>query len=120
MRKAQLPDVLTEHIRATNAFDTDAILATFTGDAYVQDIAREFVGHAAIRAFIEKEIVGDHVTYDPVEVLEHHGEWIVRVKTDGDYDKSDLPDPLILTHYFRLDGEKIASVITIRVRPADY
>ena len=33
-----------EHIRAINAFDTEAVIATFAEDAYVNDVQREIVG----------------------------------------------------------------------------
>src|ERR1039458_1395723 len=46
--------VIADHIAAVNAGDTDAIMATFAQDAYVNDNHREFRGTDAIRRFIEK------------------------------------------------------------------
>jgi ketosteroid isomerase-like protein len=54
-----LTGVLAEHVRAVNAFDTDAVVATFAEDAFINDISREIQGLAAIRAFVAKEIVGE-------------------------------------------------------------
>jgi hypothetical protein len=113
-----LTGVLAEHVRAVNAFDTDA--ATFAEDAFINDVSREIRGLNAIRAFVAKEIVGDNVTMDVTEVIGHHGDTIVRAAYDGDYDKTDLPDPLILTNYFSVRDEKIISLITIRNRSSDY
>ena len=48
------------------------------------------------------------------------GDTIVRAAYDGDYDKTDLPDPLILTNYFGVRDEKIVSLITIRNRQSEY
>jgi hypothetical protein len=45
--------VVAEHIRAVNAFDSDAIVATFAKDAYVNDNKREIVGIEAIRRWVE-------------------------------------------------------------------
>jgi hypothetical protein len=45
----QLTGVVAEHIRAVNDFDTDAIVATFADDAYVNDARREIRGIDAIR-----------------------------------------------------------------------
>lgn len=39
-----LSPVLAEHIRAVNAFELDAIVATFAEDAPVNDARREFWG----------------------------------------------------------------------------
>jgi hypothetical protein len=70
----ELSGIVAEHIRAINAFDTDAIMATFAPDAYVNDNRREIVGTEAIRRWVEKEIVGDHVTIEVREVLDHYGD----------------------------------------------
>lgn len=33
---------------------------------------------------------GDHVTMDPIEVVDHHGDTIVRSRYDGTYDKTKI------------------------------
>jgi len=116
----KLSGIIAEHIRAVNAFDTDAIMATFAEDAYVNDNRREIVGIEAIRRWVEKEIVGDHVTIEVREVLDHHGDTIVRGAYDGDYDKSNLPKELILSNYFKVRGGKIVSLIIIFNQPSPY
>jgi hypothetical protein len=37
----------------------------FAGDAFVNDTRREFCGKDAIRAWLDREIIGDKVTTDP-------------------------------------------------------
>ncbi len=115
-----LNGVLAEHIRAVNAFDTDAVVATFATDAYINDARREIHGLDAIRVFVAKEIVGDHVTMDVIEIVEHHGDTIVRAAYDGDFDKAGLPDPVVLTNYFSVREEKIVSMVTILNKPSEY
>jgi hypothetical protein len=117
---ATLAPVLAEYITAVNAFDEDAIAATFADDALVNDVHREFWGREAIRRWVARELVGDRVTVAVTEVLDHHGETIVRGRYDGDYDKTNLPDPLILTSYFTVRDGKIVTLITIRNTPASY
>jgi hypothetical protein len=111
--------VITDHIAAVNACDTDAIMATFAPDAYVNDNHREFRGTGAIRRFIEKEIVGDNVTMDVREVVEHYGDTIVRAAYEGDFDKTNLPDEVILSNYFSVRDNKIVSLVTIFNQPAE-
>ena len=106
--------VLADHIKAVNAFDLDAIVATFAEDALVNDARREFWGTEAIRAWVAEELVGDHVTLRVTEVVEHHGTTLVRAAYDGDYDKTDLPDPLIMTNYFTVRDGLIDSLFVIR------
>jgi SnoaL-like domain len=116
----KLSGIVAEHVRAVNAFDSDAIVATFAKDAYVNDNKREIVGIEAIRRWVEKEIVGDHVTIEVREVFDHYGDTIVRGAYDGDYDKTNLPKDLILSNYFKVRDGKIVSLIIIFNQPSPY
>ena len=113
-----LEGVLADHIAAVNALDEDAIVATFADDALVNDAHREFWGTEAIRRWVTKEMVGDKVTIKVAEVIDHHGQTIVRGRYDGEYDKTNLPDELILTNYFTVRDGKIVSLVVIRNTPA--
>jgi hypothetical protein len=117
---ATLGPVVAEHLAAVNAFDEDAIMATFADDALVNDAHREFWGAPAIRRWVAKEMVGDKVTIDVTEVVDHYGWTIVRGRYDGLYDKTNLPDELILTNYFTVHNGKIVSLFVIRNTPAGY
>jgi hypothetical protein len=115
-----LPPIVAEHLAAVNAFDTDRIVATFAGDAYVNDNRREIWGAAAIRKFMEKEFVGDHVTMEVREVIDHYGDIIVRARYDGTYDKTNLPEELVMTSYFAVREGKITSLTVIFNQPSPY
>ena len=116
----ELPAIVTEHIAAVNDFDTDRIVATFAPDAFVNDNRREIWGAEAIRAFVAKEFVGDHVTMEVREVIDHYGDIIVRAKYDGTYDKANLPDELVMTSYFGVRQNKIVSLAVIFNQPSPY
>jgi hypothetical protein len=111
---ATLEGVLADHVNAVNALDEDAIVATFAEDALVNDAHREFWGTEAIRRWVAKEMVGDKITLEVTEVLDHHGQTIVRGRYDGEFDSTNLPDELILTNYFTVRDGKIVSLIVIR------
>jgi hypothetical protein len=115
-----LPDPIADHIAAVNRSDLDAILATFADDALVNDARRELWGRAAIAKWVAKELVGDRVTIEVTEVIEHHGETIVRGRYDGLFDKSKLPAELILTNYFRVRDGKIVELFIIHNTPPAY
>jgi hypothetical protein len=119
MNKA-LSGIVAEHIRAVNALDTDAIVATFAANAYVNDNRREIAGIDAIRRWVEKEMVGDKVTIEVREVLDHYGDTIVRGTYDGEYDKTNLPKELILTNYFSVRDGKIVSLAVVFNQPSPY
>ena len=116
----ELTGIVAEHIAAVNAFDTERIVATFAPDAYVNDNRREIWGTDAIRAFVAKEFVGDHVTMDVREVIDHYGDIVVRARYDGTYDKANLPDELILTSYFGIRDNRIVSLAVIFNQPSPY
>ena len=117
---ASLPAVVAGHIDAVNAHDEDAIVATFADGALVNDAHREFWGSEAIRRWVAREMTGDQVTIDVTEVIDHHGDTIVRGRYDGTFDKTNLPEELILTNYFTVRDGKIVSLIVIRNTPPAY
>ena len=117
---ASLPTVVAGYLAAVNAFDVDAIVAAFTPDAYVNDARREIRGVDAIRRWAEKEMVGDHVTMEPLEVVDHYGDTIVRSRYDGTYDKTSLPGELVMSDYFSVRDGKIVSLAVIRNQPSPY
>ena len=112
-----LPPVVADFIAAVNDFDEDRIVATFAADAVVNDVRREFWGADAIRKWVAKELVGDHVTMDVAEVIGHHGMTVVRAGYDGEYDKTNLPEELILTNYFHLEDGRIVTLMIIHNEP---
>ena len=108
-----LPPAVSRHLSACNNHDIDAWMETFAPDALVNDVRREFVGAEAIRAFAAKEIFGDRVTFTPVRAIDRNGDITIHACTDGTYDKTGLPDPLILSLYFSLRDERITQLIII-------
>jgi ketosteroid isomerase-like protein len=115
-----LPPIVADYLAAVNAFDADAIVATFAPDAYVNDARREIRGVDAIRRWVEKEMVGDHVTMEPLEVVDHYGDTIVRSRYDGTYDKTNLPAELVMSDYFSVRDGRIVSLAVIRNQPSPY
>lgn len=120
MHATELTGVVAEHITAVNAQDTDAIMATFADGAYVNDARREFAGRDAIRRWVEREMVGDKVTIEVREVLDHYGDTIVRGAYQGTFDRANLPDDLVLSNYFSVRDRKIVSLVVIFNQPAAY
>jgi SnoaL-like domain len=117
---AHLRGVVENYVKAVNAQDTDGIVALFAPDAYVNDARREIRGVEAIRRWVEKEIVGDHITMDVREVVEHYDETIVSSRYDGDFDKSSLPEEVVLTDYFHVLDGQIVSLVVVRNQPSPY
>ena len=108
-----LPRVIADHVAAHNNHDPEAFMATFAPDALVNDAKREFFGTAAIRAWADKEIFGDNVTLAVERAFGHYGDVILHARVAGDFDKTNLPDPLVLSYYFSLRNERITQTIII-------
>jgi hypothetical protein len=108
-----LPKVISAHVAACNGHDPGALMATFAPDALLNDDRREFLGRDSIRAWADKEIFGDNVTLAVERAYELHGHVVMHARVDGDFDKSKLPDPLILTYYFSITNDQIAQLIII-------
>src|SRR5258708_28605270 len=104
------------NIAARRPIGVAAVLACCPADALVND-RREFWGLNATRAWLDREIIGNKVTTTPTATAEHYGEVIVHAVTDGEYDKTRLPDPLVLTYYFTVRGHRIVQLIIIRNEP---
>ena len=109
-----LPQIIRDYVAAHRNHDLDTLMATLADGALVNDIRREFLGAAAIRAWADVEIMGPKVTLEAQAAFEHLGDPIVRFQVDGDFDKTNLPNPLLLTYYFAIRGGRIAQIIILR------
>ncbi|MEU6586223.1 nuclear transport factor 2 family protein [Nocardia sp. NPDC046763] len=113
-----MPPPVHRYFEAMNRLDGSGMAAPFPADGLVNDIQREFWGPDAIKRWADKESVGDNVVVTKyVEAKEHYGDYIVSAEVDGDYDKTGLPDPLVLTFYFSLAGDRISRLIILGNKP---
>jgi len=113
-----IPSVIAAYLSAINKRDSKAFLACFAEDAIVIDVQREFCGKAAIEAWTAREVMAGKVTEEVREMREHYGDYIVVVEVDGDFDKTGLPDPLLITQHFTLRNDKIVKLICMLMKPA--
>jgi hypothetical protein len=111
---AGMPTPVRAYFDAMNNLDSAGMVAVFPADGLVNDIQREFWGPESIERWADRESVGDRViTTRFVEAKEHYGDYIVSAEVDGEYDKTGLPNPLVLTFYFSLAGEQISRLIIL-------
>src|SRR5271154_3579872 len=74
---ATLPASVAAYIRATNACDLDALLATFVDDALVNDQLQDHWGREAIAAWAARDIIGERMTLEVGNTVRHYGHSIV-------------------------------------------
>jgi hypothetical protein len=114
MSAPSVPTPVSAFIEASNCFDLEALVGTFDRNAMVNDHRCEFAGEAAIRAWATKEIIGDRVTMSVVDIRCYGDNIAINAKVDGDFAKTGLPDPLVLTYYFSVSGARIEQLIIIK------
>jgi hypothetical protein len=104
--ESTLPKPIAIFIRAVNDHDIEAFLSTFAADATVID-GSQYPGKNAIRAWSDEQIFGVNVTLQVVDVATRDGQTVVTFKVDGTFDRTGLPDPLLMNHYFTVEDDKI-------------
>ena len=105
-----LPETIAAYIRATNDHNAAAFIALFADGAVVNDVGREFRGRAAIKAWSDREIFDARVTLEVLDIADCDGAIVVTAKVDGNFDRTGLPDPLILEHDLTVEGDKIVGL----------
>ena len=108
--KNDLPQVIKNFISAMNSHDGEAFITAFADDALVNDVARNFWGKEAIKTWSDEEILKPKVTFEADEVREHYGSYMITALTNGEYDKTKVPDPLYLDYFFSIETDKIISM----------
>lgn len=117
----KLPDVIHDFVKAGNACDRDAFKASFAEDALVNDVERDFWGIDEIMRWADAEVLvpSDNLTLEIAEAKEHYGDYIVKLKVDGNFDKTNLPDPLYITQHITIRDDKIVKFISIQVKESN-
>jgi SnoaL-like domain len=109
-KELHVPGPIAVFLRAVNAGAREEFQASFADDAVVVDVNRELRGLDAIMAWAGADIFGAHVHFDVQDVTERQGRTIVRVRIDGTFDRTGLPDPLVMNHEFKVAEGKIAEL----------
>lgn len=105
--KYQLPKPIETHFYATNTDDSTSFLSVFTENADVFDAGKVYHGKDAIKEWSDREYFGVRLRLEVINAVHNAKEFVVTAKTDGNYDKTGLPDPLYIDFHFTLDGDKI-------------
>jgi hypothetical protein len=107
MNLSKIPQVIRDLITATNKPDVDAYLNCFAEEATVFDEDQKWSGKAAIKQWSIEHQFNFNVRLEPQQAKEVSDEMVITCKLDGDYDKTGLPDPLLLDFHFVIKNDKI-------------
>jgi hypothetical protein len=104
------------YVEVTNSFDPERLLATVAEDALVNDQLRDYWGTPSISEWARRDIIGERLTTNVTQVINHYGNFIVTANVDGNYDKRGLPAPLVLAFYSTAQSDLIVQLIILRNR----
>ena len=101
----EIPTAVQRVIDATNAGDSDAFVAAFTDDAYLEDWGRAFHGHDGVRSWDGTDNIGRHAHFDVEGSRRDGADWIVtlRVSGGGFNGTSDIR--------FTVDGDRVSRMV---------
>src|SRR5882672_6257553 len=103
----QLPPTAAEYVRSINDHDPAAFNALFAEAAFVNDAGREFRGRTAIKSWSDRDIFDAQVTLEVIDATHRDGETVITTKVDGNFDRTKLPDPVIINHHITAEGGQI-------------
>ena len=109
-KEVKLPRAVDHYLRAVNKGDFKTFPTSFADDAVVKDVEREIRGLDAIKQWARHDIFAVRAHFDVVSVDESRGRTVVVVKIDGTFDRTGLPDPLLMKHAFKVADGKIAEL----------
>lgn len=100
----RMPESIAIYFNSVNDKDPETFLTLFDEHAYVLDMKREFIGKNAISSWSKSEIFEPNVQFSIIDAREQDDSFIVTVSIDGEFDKTNLPDPLLMKHQFMLNN----------------
>ncbi len=93
----QLPAPAAGYVRTTNGKDPAGFIELFAEDAVVDDAGRIIRGREAIRTWAAGDIFAVNVMFDVLDASGDENDVTFTAKVDGTFDRTGLPDPLVMT-----------------------
>jgi ketosteroid isomerase-like protein len=101
-----LPPPIASFFHAFNAKDTDALLGSFTPDAFLADEGNEYRGTAAIKGWFETVNTKYKPTAEATDFADVGGEIVVTTQVSGAFPGS----PIQLHYTFTLNDDRVAAL----------
>jgi SnoaL-like domain len=106
----QLPGPAAGYVRTVNGRDPAGFIALFADDAVVDDAGRVIRGREAIRAWAAGDIFAADVTLAVLDAGGDENEATITAKVDGTFDRTGLPEPLIMMFEIAAQGGTITKL----------
>jgi hypothetical protein len=100
----EIPAPVQRALTAIDRQDTDAFVAAFAADGFVDDWGREFRGHDRIRSWSENELIGVRATFTGTKVSKPGNPITLVTQVGGDGFNGE-------SHFtFDVQGDQLASM----------
>jgi SnoaL-like domain len=106
----QLTPTAEAYVQSINEHDAAAFNALFADSAVVNDNGRELRGGAAIKDWSDREIFAPLVSLEVLDATDRDRQSVVTTKVDGNFDRTGLPDPVIINHHITAEAGKIVKL----------
>lgn len=106
----KLQEPIETYLNTTNNPDPKKFISIFAEDATVIDEGQEYVGLDKIQEWSAKHHFAAKLELKVTNVIEKNLIIVVTAKVDGDFDKTGLPDPLLLDFHFTILKGMIAKL----------
>ncbi|NYE95719.1 hypothetical protein FHU41_001969 [Psychromicrobium silvestre] len=80
----ELPIAIQKAFDATNAGDSEAFVAAFAADGFINDWGRQLNGSAGIASWDQSDNIGKQASWEALSIETHgRGKYLVSIKTGG-------------------------------------
>lgn len=109
-----MPPVTKRFIDAVNHGNLLSLTQCFANDALVNDELVEHSGEERIRVWGEQHVINRKLALHPISCVTNRERAIVTAHLTGEFDARGLPDPLVLSLYFSLAGDKVSQLVILQ------
>jgi hypothetical protein len=95
---------------AINSADRAGFRALFADSAQIDDNGRKLQGIVAIEEWANREIFAAQVSLQVLESAMNDGEALVTAIVDGNFDRTGLPDPVVISHRIEMEAGQIVAL----------
>jgi hypothetical protein len=97
-------------LEAVNKHNSDALLSVISNTAIVHDEGKDYHGITEIKQWSDEKVFAANVTLEPISTRKQNGKTIVTAKVYGSFDKTGLPDPLLLDFHFSNNANQVTAL----------
>lgn len=98
----KLQEPIETYFNTSNNPDPKKFISIFAEDAIVIDEGQEYIGLDKIQEWSAQHHFAAKLKLEVTNVIEENLITVVTAKLDGDFDKTGLPEPLLLNFHFTI------------------